>query len=80
MEYRTLKTLRRMHPAWRLLAADSAPFIAGFLHRMFIQPNIRTLPQQELASQLQDYLYFLQESGPLQPDRPHRTSHSSLPS
>jgi flagellar motility protein MotE (MotC chaperone) len=50
-----------MHPAWRFLAADSAPFIASFLYRTFIQTNIRTLPQQELASRLQDYLYFLQE-------------------
>ena len=61
MDYRTLKTLRQMHPAWRLLAADSAPFIAGFLHRTFLEPNIRTLPQQDLLSRLQDYLYFLQE-------------------
>ena len=44
MDCRTLKALRQMHPDWRLLAADSAPFIAGFLHRTFIQPNIRTLP------------------------------------
>lgn len=61
LDYRTLKTLRQMHPAWRLLAADSAPFITSFLYQTFIQPNIRTLPQQELASRLQDYLYFLQE-------------------
>jgi hypothetical protein len=61
MDYRTLSTLRQMHPAWRLLAADHAPLVVNFLHRTFIQPNVRTLPQQELASRLQDYLYFLQE-------------------
>jgi Protein of unknown function (DUF3375) len=61
MDYRTLSTLRQMHPAWRLLAADHAPLVVSFLHRTFIQPNVRTLPQQELASRLQDYLYFLQE-------------------
>lgn len=61
MDYRTLQNLRRNHPAWRLLAAEHASFIASFLHRTFIQPNVRTLAQQELASRLQDYLFYLSE-------------------
>lgn len=27
MDYATLETLRRRHPAWRLLAADYAPLV-----------------------------------------------------
>jgi flagellar motility protein MotE (MotC chaperone) len=63
MDYHQLVQQRRSHPAWRLLAADHAPMIASFLHRSFIAPNIRTIPRQELASQLDDHLFQLQESG-----------------
>ena len=61
MDYRTLETMRRAHPAWRLLTADSAPLVISFLHRTFVQPNLRTLPRQELASRLDDDLYHLRE-------------------
>src|SRR5258707_7650203 len=59
MDYRTLETLRRRHPAWRLLNADHAPLIVGFLHDTFIRPNVRTLSQGELATRLEDYLCSL---------------------
>lgn len=59
MEYSALLALRQKHPAWRLLVADHAPLIVGFLHSTFIRPNVRTLPQPELASRLDDYLYSL---------------------
>ncbi|HET7862865.1 MAG TPA: DUF3375 family protein, partial [Burkholderiaceae bacterium] len=36
MDHPTLDALRRQHPAWRLLAADSAPLVASFLHRVFV--------------------------------------------
>ena len=36
MDYDDLVRLRREHPAWRLLAADSAPLVAAFLHHVFI--------------------------------------------
>src|SRR3954468_6312585 len=61
MDYRTLDTLRRSHPAWRLLVADHAPLVASFLHDSFIQPNIRTWPRQDLISRLDDHLYRLRE-------------------
>lgn len=59
MEYGTLLTLRQKHPAWRLLVADHAPLIIGFLFETFIRPNIRTMAQPELGSRLDDYLYSL---------------------
>lgn len=62
MDYRTLETLRRAHPAWRLLTAEHAPFIVSFLALSFIRPNKRTLPKQELVSQLDDYLHHLRET------------------
>jgi hypothetical protein len=61
MDYHALEMLRRAHPAWRLLAADHAPLVAGFLHRCFIEPNVRTLSQPEIAAKLEDYLYDLRQ-------------------
>ena len=59
MDYRTLETLQRKHPAWRLLNADHAPLIISFLYDTFIRPNVRTLSQGELVTQLEDCLFSL---------------------
>src|SRR5581483_11403088 len=59
MDYDYLKSLRNTHPAWRLLAADSAAFVIGFLYKSFLQPNIRALGEQEVSTRLDDYLYRL---------------------
>ncbi len=61
MDYHALEVLRRAHPAWRLLAADHASLIVAFLHRNFIEPNVRTLSQPEIVSKLEDYLYDLRQ-------------------
>jgi len=61
MDYDDLVRLRREHAAWRLLAADSAPLVAAFLHHAFIAPNVRTHGEQELAGQLDDFLHRLRE-------------------
>ncbi len=61
MDYQQLHGLRRSHPAWKLLAADHAPLIIGFLHHSFIESNLRTLPEPELAAHLEDYLFHLRE-------------------
>lgn len=65
MDYDSLDTMRRTHPAWRLLAADHAALIASFLHRVFVQPNLRTIARQELVTRLEDQLFELrQQLGP----------------
>jgi flagellar motility protein MotE (MotC chaperone) len=61
MDYQTLDNLRRNHPAWRLLLADHAPLVVSFLFRAFIEPNLRSLPQQTLAARLDDHLYHLRD-------------------
>ncbi|MEQ1713863.1 MAG: DUF3375 family protein, partial [Hyphomicrobium sp.] len=63
MDYSQLESLRKGHPAWRLLAADNAVLVASFLHRTFIAPNVRTCPEPELVSMLDDYLYHLNRDG-----------------
>lgn len=62
MDFDHLTRLRRHHPTWRLLAADNAPLVVAFLHRAFVRANVRTLPEQTLASQLDDYRYHLRET------------------
>jgi len=57
----TLEALRRQHPAWRLLLADSAALVASFLHRVFVLPNRRVIRQADLAEALEDTLYALRE-------------------
>jgi hypothetical protein len=59
MDYRTLEALQHKHPAWRLLNADHAPLIIGFLYDTFIRPNVRTLSQGELVTRLEDCLFSL---------------------
>lgn len=61
LEYASLDQLRRMHPAWRLLRSDHAPLVAGFLHRVFIEPNVRLIGQADLAEALEDELFALRE-------------------
>ena len=63
MDLATLEALKRGHPGWRLLAADHAPMIVGFLHAAFLLPNERAMPQQALAARLDDWLHRLRERG-----------------
>lgn len=62
LDYATLDKLRHSHPAWRLLKADQVALVASFLNRAFIVPNLREMPQSELAEALEDELYSLRES------------------
>jgi hypothetical protein len=59
-----LAAQRRGHPAWRLLSADNAPLVLGFLQRVFLEPNVRQLPGPELIEALDDHLYALRTVDP----------------
>ena len=61
LDYGTLNLLRQSHPAWRLLCSDHAPLVAGFLHRVFVAPNLRMMTQADLAEALEDELFALRE-------------------
>ncbi len=61
LDYATLDAMRQSHPAWRLLCAEHAPLIASFLHRVFIEPNVRIMSQADLAEALEDELFGLRE-------------------
>ncbi|WP_290651147.1 DUF3375 domain-containing protein [Aquisalimonas sp.] len=61
MDYAYLESLRRKHPTWRLLLADHAPLVISFLHQCYIVPNVRSLPEQDVAMRLEDTLFQLRE-------------------
>lgn len=61
IDYASLDLLRRTHPAWRLLRSDHAPLVASFLHRVFIEPNVRQMGQADLAEALEDELFSLRD-------------------
>jgi flagellar motility protein MotE (MotC chaperone) len=62
LDYATLDTLRRNHPAWRLLVSPHAPLAASFLHQAFVAPNVRAMAQADLAEKLEDVLFGLRQS------------------
>lgn len=61
MNHSTLAALRDRHPAWRLLASPHAPLVASFLRRVFVLPNVRVMPEADLAEALEDELFALRE-------------------
>lgn len=61
LDFATLDALRTHHPAWRLLRSDHAPLVAGFLHRVFVTPNVRVMAAADLAEALEDELYALRQ-------------------
>jgi hypothetical protein len=61
LDYDSLEGLRQSHPAWRLLRSDHAALVASFLHRAFVAPNKRILPESDLAEALEDELFALRQ-------------------
>ncbi|MEO7398231.1 MAG: DUF3375 family protein, partial [Ilumatobacteraceae bacterium] len=55
----TLTALRDRHPAWGLLRYEHAALAIGFLHRAFVEPNVRTIAQPDLVEALKDDLHAL---------------------
>lgn len=61
MDYDELARLRERDPGWKLLRADTAPMAITFLHRVFVERNLRTVPLSRLTELLDDELYALNE-------------------
>lgn len=61
VDYQGLHRLRREHPAWRLLLADSAPLVVSFLIRHFTEPNVRALAEPEIEARLEEHLRRVRE-------------------
>lgn len=61
MSFQFLKLLREKNPAWRLLTAQQAPFIAAFLYQEFIAENKRQIAEHELIGSLDSYINELNQ-------------------
>lgn len=61
MDFDELDLLRRGDPAWKLLRADNAPLVLGFLAKVFVDDNARSISAAELIGRLDDELYALNE-------------------
>jgi hypothetical protein len=61
VEFDDIESLRRSSAAWRLLRADHAALVLGFLGRVFVEENIRSISGVELTARLDDELYALNE-------------------
>ena len=59
-----LAAQRRGHPAWRLLVAENAPLVLGFLDRVFLSPNVRQMAGPDLVETLEDHLFVLRRGDP----------------
>lgn len=64
LDYFELKQMRKAHPAWRLMAAENSPLIAGFLDRVFADVKVRQIAESEILMRLEDYLFSLRELEP----------------
>lgn len=62
MTYDCLAGLRSRNAAWRLLAADQASFIAAFFYREFLAENRRAVEEEQLLSDLEDFIYELRRA------------------
>lgn len=61
MDFEEIDSLRRHSSAWKLLRADNAPLILGFLGKVFVADNVRSISSSELISRLDDELYAVNE-------------------
>ncbi|MDO3377704.1 DUF3375 domain-containing protein [Geoalkalibacter halelectricus] len=61
MDYEYIKSLKVNNPALRIISSDSAPLLLSFFHQVFIEPNRRSIPHEEILSLLEDELFRLRE-------------------
>lgn len=61
MNYDEIEHLRSNHPAWSLLRSPNAALVLSFLGRVFVERNAGDISGAELAGQLDDELYALNQ-------------------
>jgi uncharacterized protein DUF3375 len=61
IEFDEVEWLRRNNAAWRLLRADHAALVLGFLGRVFVEENVRSISAVELTARLEDEMFALNE-------------------
>ena len=59
MNYDEIAHLRNQHPAWGLLRSNNVALVLSFLGRVFVDGNSSGISASELADQLDDELFAL---------------------
>jgi hypothetical protein len=59
VQHDDVDSLRRSSAAWRLLRADTAPLVLSFLGTLFVEDNVRAIPESELVARLDDHLWTI---------------------
>lgn len=72
MQHEDVDALRRTSAAWRLLRADTAPLVLSFLGTVFVEENVRAIPESELVARLDDHLWALRRAGGGDPETERR--------
>ena len=62
MDYHRIKYLKETDPTIKILNADNSPLIISFLFQAFKQNSRNTIPNDELVSNLSDFLFSLRET------------------
>src|SRR5690606_35642055 len=57
VQHDDVDSLRRSSAAWRLLRADTAPLVLSFLGTLFVEENVRAIPESDLVARLDDHLW-----------------------
>ena len=61
MNYDEIALLRSQHPAWALLRSNNVALVLSFLGRVFVDGNASGIPASDLAAQLDDELFALNQ-------------------
>jgi hypothetical protein len=61
MHYDEIAHLQGLHPAWKLLRSDNVALVLSFLGRVFVDTNAGGRPASELAGDLDEELYALNQ-------------------
>jgi hypothetical protein len=61
MNYDEIAHLRSQHAAWVLLRSNNVALVLSFLGRIFVDGNASGIPASELADQLDDELFALNQ-------------------
>jgi hypothetical protein len=72
VQHDDVDALRRTSAAWRLLRADTAPLVLSFLGTVFVEENVRAIPESELVARLDDHLWALHRTHDGAPDPERR--------
>lgn len=70
MDHNEVNYLRSQSGAWRLLRADSAPFVLAVLGRIFVLDNVRSIPESDLVTRVDEQLHGINSTLDATGDRP----------